>query len=196
MKKKISILLIIIIAVVGTILIYKHFDKNEINKKSVTKFSDEYTLVDKDNIFVYSNIDEIVNLLENGTGIVFLAFPECPWCQNYAKYLNEVAKENNIKKIYYLNIKYDRQINSSKYTKLVKLLGDYLYADDSGIAKVYAPDLTFVKNGKIIAHDNETSITTSSMKIEDYWTEENILEFKNKISNYIREYDTTCSTCN
>ena len=79
MKKKISILLIIIIAVVGTILIYKHFDKNEIDKKSVTKFSDEYTLVDKDNVFVYSNIDEIVNLLENGTGIVFLAFPECPW---------------------------------------------------------------------------------------------------------------------
>ena len=38
MKKKISILLIIIIAVVGTILIYKHFDKNEIDKKSVTKF--------------------------------------------------------------------------------------------------------------------------------------------------------------
>lgn len=196
MKKKISILLIIIIAVVGTILIYKRFDKKEIDKKSVTKFSDEYTLVDKDNVFVYSNIDEIVNLLENGTGIIFLAFPECPWCQNYARYLNEVAKENNIKEIYYLNIKHDRQINSNKYTKLVKLLGNYLYADDSGVAKVYAPDLTFVKNGKIIAHDNETSITTSNMKIEDYWTEEKILEFKNKITNYIREYDTTCSTCN
>ena len=196
MKKKNIIILVscllLILVLVGAFFLFK-------KSKPVTdsmKFSEEYNEVAKDNVFVYSNIDEIVNLLENGTGIVFLAFPECPWCQNYAKYLNEVAKENNIKKIYYLNIKYDRQINSSKYTKLVKLLGDYLYADDSGIAKVYAPDLTFVKNGKIIAHDNETSITTSSMKIEDYWTEENILEFKNKISNYIREYDTTCSTCN
>ncbi len=196
MKNKISILLIVIIAIVGTILIYKHFDKKEIDKKSITKFSDEYALVDKENVFVYSNIDEVVTLLENGTGIVFMAYPECPWCQSYAKYLNEVAKENNIKEIYYLNIKHDRQINSSKYAKLVKLLGNYLYADDSGLSKVYAPDLTFVKNGNIIAHDNETAITTSSMKIEDYWTEEAILEFKDKITNYIREYDTTCSTCN
>lgn len=196
MKKKISILLIIIMAIVGTILIYEHFDKKETVKKSVTKFTDEYTLVDKDNVFVYSNIDEIANILENGTGIIFMSFKECPWCQYYAKYLNEVAKENNIKEIYYLDIKHDRQINSSKYSKIIKLLEDYLYFDDNGNPKVFAPDLTFVKNGKIIAHDNETSITTSSMKIEDYWVEENILEFKNKITNYIREYDTACSTCN
>ena len=100
MKRKISIFLIIIVAVVGTILIYKHFDKKVIDNKSVTKFSDEYTLVDKDNVFVYSNIDEIANMIENGTGIIFIAYPECPWCQRYAMYLNEVAKENNIKEIY------------------------------------------------------------------------------------------------
>lgn len=196
MKRKISIFLIIIVAVVGTILIYKHFDKKVIDNKSVTKFSDEYTLVDKDNVFVYSNIDEIANMIENGTGIIFIAYPECPWCQRYAMYLNEVAKENNIKEIYYLNIKHDRQINSSKYSKIVRLLENYLYSDDTGKAKIFVPDLIFVKNGKIIANDNETAITMSSMDIETYWTEEVIMEFKDKITNYIREYDTTCSTCN
>lgn len=196
MKRKISIFLIIIVAVVGTILIYKHFDKKVIDNKSVTKFSDEYTLVDKDNVFVYSNIDEIANMIENGTGIIFIAYPECPWCQRYAMYLNEVAKENNIKEIYYLNIKHDRQINSSKYSKIVRLLENYLYSDDTGKAKIFVPDLIFVKNGKIIANDNETAITMSSMDIETYWTEEVIMEFKDKITNYIREYDTTCSICN
>ncbi len=196
MKRKISIFLIIIVAVVGTILIYKHFDKKVIDNKSVTKFSDEYTLVDKDNVFVYSNIDEIANMIENGTGIIFIAYPECPWCQRYAMYLNEVAKENNIKEIYYLNIKHDRQINSSKYSKIVRLLENYLYSDDTGKAKIFVPDLIFVKNGKIIANDNETAITMASMDIETYWTEEVIIEFKDKITNYIREYDTTCSICN
>lgn len=196
MKRKISIFLIIIVAVVGTILIYKHFDKKVIDNKSVTKFSDEYTLVDKDNVFVYSNIDEIANMIENGTGIIFIAYPECPWCQRYAMYLNEVAKENNIKEIYYLNIKHDRQINSSKYSKIVRLLENYLYSDDTGKAKIFVPDLIFVKNGKIIANDNETAITMASMDIETYWTEKVIMEFKDKITNYIREYDTTCSICN
>lgn len=196
MKRKISIFLIIIVAVVGTILIYKHFDKKVIDNKSVTKFSDEYTLVDKDNVFVYSNIDEIANMIENGTGIIFIAYPECPWCQRYAMYLNEVAKENNIKEIYYLNIKHDRQINSSKYSKIARLLENYLYSDDTGKAKIFVPDLIFVKNGKIIANDNETAITMASMDIETYWTEEVIMEFKDKITNYIREYDTTCSICN
>lgn len=196
MKKKLSIFLIIIIAVVGTILIYKHFDKQQVDNKSVTKFSDEYTLVDKNNVFVKSSIDEIANMLENGTGIVFMAFPECPWCQYYAKYLNEVARENNIKEIYYLNIKHDRQINSSNYSKIVKLLGNYLYSDDSGKSKVFAPNLTFVKNGKIIANDNETAITEGNTSAEIYWNQEKINEFKDKMTSYIKEYDTTCSTCN
>ena len=62
MKQKISILLIIVIAIIGTIVIYKHFYKQQIDNKSVTKFSDEYTLVDKNNVFVYSNIDEVANM--------------------------------------------------------------------------------------------------------------------------------------
>ena len=62
MKRKISILLIIVIAIIGTTVIYKHFYKQQIDNKSVTKFSDEYTLVDKNNVFVYSNIDEVANM--------------------------------------------------------------------------------------------------------------------------------------
>ena len=62
MKRKLSILLIIVIAIIGTTVIYKHFYKQQIDNKSVTKFSDEYTLVDKNNVFVYSNIDEVANI--------------------------------------------------------------------------------------------------------------------------------------
>ena len=98
--------------------------------------------------------------------------------------------------ISYLNIKHDRQINSNNYSKITKLLDNYLYSDDGGKVKVFAPNLTFVKNGKIIANDNETAITEGNMKVEKYWNQEKINEFKVKIASYIKDYDTTCSTCN
>ena len=68
------------------------------------KFTEEYTKVPKYNVFVYRDSSEIIKILEHGTGVVYLGFPECPWCQAYVKYLNEVAKEVGIDKIYYYNI--------------------------------------------------------------------------------------------
>ena len=83
------------------------------------KFSAEYHEVAKNNVFVYRNIDEIINILEKGTGIVYLGFPECKWCQRYTKYLNEVAMDMGISKIYYYNIREDRKLNTENYQKIV-----------------------------------------------------------------------------
>ena len=47
---------------------------------------------------------EIIKIMKNGTGVVYLGFPECPWCQSYVKMLNEVAKDVGIEKIYYYNV--------------------------------------------------------------------------------------------
>ena len=47
------------------------------------------------------------------------------------------------------------------------------------------PDLTFVKDGEIIAHDNETSIVESDIEQSSYWTNERINEFESKISSYV-----------
>lgn len=195
MKKKFGIFIAFLLTIIGTILIYNHFENKKSNNYSTLNFNDEYALVDKDNVFVSSNIDEILNILENGTGIIFMAYPECPWCQYYAKYLNEVAKENNIKEIYYLNIRYDRDINSSKYNKVINLLENYLYYNDDGKTEVFTPDLTFVKNGKIIAHDNETAILKGIHEMNAYWNQEKQEEFKLRISDYIKQYDIECSIC-
>ena len=37
-------------------------------------------------------------------GLFYLGFPECPWCAAYVPYLNEVAKDNDVRKVYYYNI--------------------------------------------------------------------------------------------
>ena len=183
--KKIQLLLIIALAVGGALLIYNHFDKKEEQEIVVNKFASEYTLVDEDNVFEYKSIDEVLNILESGSGIVFLCTPESQWCQHYALYLNEVLKENKIEKCYYLNIMDDRNLNTIKYQKVLTILEPYIYKDDMGAAKIYMPDLTFVKNGVIIGHDNNTSLVASDAEASSYWTHEKIYEFKLKIVGFI-----------
>ena len=183
--KKLKISFVIIIAILGAYLIYKHFDNLEDDLPQTNKFASEYTLLDESNIFVYKNIDEIINILTNNTGVVFFCTKDSNWCQHYAYYLNETLKEYGIKEINYLDIKKDRQLNTSKYQKIVNLLSNNLYTDDLNNKNIFMPDLTFVKDGVIIAHNNDTSLIASEGTPEEYWNQENINNFKNILKEYV-----------
>lgn len=185
--KKAKILGIVFIAVIGALLIYKYC-KPPATVKVNNNFNNEYNLVDENNVFVYKSIDDILITLDKGTGIIFLGFPECGWCQNYVKYLNDVAVSKNVDIIYYYNFKSIRESNTEKYKKLVSRLDDYLFLDDTGNYRLYAPTLVIVKEGKILSFDNETSLMTSPILPNEYWTEEKINSFKEKIGNYFDEY--------
>ncbi len=182
---KIKIIIIILIAILGAYLIYDHFDKIKPNEEEINKFQTEYEMVEKDNIYEYKSIDEIIKILSNETGVVFFCTKESSWCQYYAVYLNDVLKENNIDKINYLDISSYRELNTAKYNAIVDKLSNYLYTDDSNTKNIFMPDVVFVKDGNIVAHDNETSLVLSDLDAETYWTQENINRFKNKIKNYV-----------
>ncbi len=192
--KKIKISLILVIAIVGAFLIYKKFEHINSDQKEIDKFVSEYTLIEENHVFEIINIDESINILNNKTGIVFFCNPGSDWCQHYAKILDDIAIENDIGKIYYVDIKDDRSINSNKYRKLVTKLQDYLDTDDTGNKRISMPNLTFVKNGEIIANDNRTSLVSSDTTPEEYWTRENILTFKNKIIESLLLLETEVST--
>lgn len=179
--KKIKISLIIAIAIVGAFLIYKKFENVNTEQKEIDKFVSDYTLITENHVFKIINIDESINILNNKTGVIFFCNPGSDWCQHYAKILDDIALENSIEKIYYVDIKDDRNLNSNKYRKLVTILQDYLDTDDTGNKRLSMPNLTFIKNGKIIANDNRTSLVSSDTTPEEYWTREKILTFKNKI---------------
>ena len=76
-------------------------------------------------------------------------------------------------------------MNTNKYQKLVNQLEDVLFTDDTGNKRIYMPEVVFVRDGKIIAHDNETSFITNDQTVSDYWTPENINKFKVKLYEYI-----------
>lgn len=188
----VSLLLVVTIAL-GIILVKKVNSDNTVADN--VKFAQSYTKLTDDNVFVYKNIDEIINVLEHGTGIVFFGFPECPWCQQYVTYLNDVAKQNGIEKIYYYDIKEDRQNNTDNYKKIVEILGDNLAYDADGNKRVYVPDVTFVVQGVIVGHDNESSYDVTGTP-EEYWTDEKVNALKQTLQEDMDKVKTdSCSAC-
>ena len=196
MNKKVKyIILGVLLLLIASLVVYFVFIKKDNNTDNI-KFSKEYTSVSKENVFVYRSKDEIINILEHGTGIVYLGYPECPWCMAYVPLLNEIAKNEGIEKIYYYNIREDRKNNTEFYQKVVSILNDYLNYDEEGKKRIFVPNVTFVKEGKIIFNDNETSLISEGTPSE-YWTEEKKKLFNEKLRKNINELlDDVCTSCN
>jgi glutaredoxin len=196
-KKKIILSVVAILVVVLVIGIIVVINIKPKEKTDAVKFSEEYTSVDENNVFVYRSIDEIINILEKGTGIVYLGFPECKWCQAYTKYLNEVALDMGVDKIYYYNIREDRNNNTEEYKKIVSILEDYLQNDEEGNKRIYVPSVISLKKGEIVGFDDETAWDTKGFDDpSDYWTDEEVKNLKEKLENMIIETDMNmCTEC-
>lgn len=198
MKKKIGIISVIVIAllVAGSLIWYfVKEDNQELKQSDAQKFVEEYGITE-DNVFVYRDADEIIRIMDEGTGVVYLGFPECPWCKAYVKYLNEVAKEEGLEKIFYYNILEDRKDNTPEYQKMVTILEDYLELDDEAMARIYVPNVSFHVDGKIVGNDLETAYDTKGFENpEDYWTEAEVKDLKERLSKYMKEVVKALSTC-
>ena len=194
-KKMILVLILSAIMLVLSI----SYKKEEIISDNI-RFKKEYSEVSSDNVFVYKNIDEIIKIMENGTGVVYLGFPECPWCQEYVKYLDEVAKEVGISKIYYFNILEDRKDNTDEYQKIVSILEDYLQYDDEGNKRVYVPNVSFHIKGEVIGVDYETSLDTHDLTDpKEYWTEDEVSDLKETLYDLMMKVyskESSCTECN
>ena len=195
---------VIIVALIGVVIYLLVKENNNANnvtndKPEITdasKFADEYTEISEDNVFVYASVDEIIDTLKNGNGVVYLGFPECQWCQRYVVYLNDVAKKNNVDKILYYNIREDRNDNSENYLKIVDLLKDYLQDDEDGNPRIYVPAIIFMNDGKIVGFDDETSLDTKGCSnADEYWTKDEIKDLKERLNEYI-EKANVCIDCN
>ena len=184
---------VILLALIVFFIVY--INKNNIPDNE--RFANEYTEVGQNNVFVYRNADEIIKILEGGTGLVYLGFPECPWCQAYVPILNEVAKEEGVEKIYYFNIREDRQKNSKEYQKIVKLVKNFLMKDDEGNERIFVPDVYAVRDGKILSHNNETSVIDSDITPSVYWADAKKTAIKAEFKSMIDQvYSNVCKTCN
>lgn len=198
-KKRIMILVsVIILFMIGVVSLILFLKKDKKTASDMEKFSAEYHEVAKNNVFVYRNIDEIINILEKGTGIVYLGFPECKWCQRYTKYLNEVAMDMGISKIYYYNIREDRKLNTENYQKIVSILENYLQNDEEGNKRIYVPSVIALKKGEIVGFDDETAWDTKGFETPDeYWNTDEVNDLKEKLEKMIADTGSNiCTECN
>lgn len=165
-------------------------------------------LIDEDNPFIYADAKDIVSMVENKESfVVYFGFNSCPWCRSVLTSLIASAKENNITKIYYvdvLNIRDKYELNDKNkavrtvegtddYYKLLELfdnvLDDYsplTYKTKNKKTKkvtinekrIYAPNVITVKNGKAIAL--ETGIIADLTDSHMELTEEMKCEMKER----------------
>jgi len=168
------------------------------SKTDSAKFYLEYPEVGKNNVYKYRTIDEIIKILENGTGIVYLGFPECKWCQAYVPMLNEVAISRGLENIYYFNILDDRKNNTKEYKKIVELLDEYLQYDNEGEKRVYVPAVIAISKGEIVGFDDETAWDTKGFEWPvDYWTKDEVKLLKDKLKTMVDSVlGNSCSECN
>ena len=200
-RKGLIILLLCVILLLSFALIYLNtdlFKKTEIgtaidnNVSQNIRFYREYPASDMNNIYYYATYDEIVDVFTRGSGIVFFGFPACQWCQVYAPVLDEAAREQGAEKIYYLNIKEMRDDDTDEYKKLVELTSEYLQNDDDGNKRIYVPDSYFIKDGKIVGHNNSMS-TLSGIDAKEYFNEEKRKNLKEEFIKLIQNvYDPVC----
>lgn len=231
--KKNSMIIIAIVTVFAIFIGYKYImESKNIENTDGLKFKTEYEILNKrvnssnnkvypeveipsNNAIKYSSYDEIFEVLEKGTGVIYLGYPECPWCRNLVPVLLEAANEIELKTIYYLNIKEDRDLyalnennevikekeGTDNYYKLINkldsILNEYTITstDDvkisTGEKRIYVPLVIFVKNGKIIGHQNDTveSQTDPYILLNDKQKEELFI----KLTNYMSEVSgNTC----
>lgn len=200
MKNKKIILSIVLILFLFSFGTYSLLHKKSSLSLDAVKFAQEYQEVSSDNVFVYKTSEEIIQIMEHGTGVVYLGYPECPWCQEYVKYLNEVAKEVGVEKIYYGNTKKMKEENMDHYKKLISLLDGHLQFNNEGEQWIYVPNVSFHIDGKILLNDYETSKDTHNLKDpKEYWTEEEIKSLKTTLKTameQVKEKLDVCTDCN
>ena len=230
-KETIIIITLPILCAIAAVLAYIKLINTDVNIDA-KKFKDEYEIVNKnegaiqleieeDNPIVYADYDKLLEIITNGTGIIYLGFPECPWCRNALPVLFDAAKENDVETIYYMNILNERDSyvvedkklvyatdkdgNEKKgtegYFKLLKALdkhlGDYVVSFEGkeyevGEKRIYAPTVIFVRDGKVLGLHVSTVESQESPK--EPLTKKQYNELYGIYEDYILEVKSgTCS---
>lgn len=176
--KQIILFLVLIIIVIAIFIIKKEYVTGDekkfkrefeyFNGKTSLRFSEEYPEVklEKHNGIKYVSSAKVVDILENGTGIILLAYPEGIRSRMLLQDFLETCYHENVETIYYLNaysIRDEKEMKdgsvvtlregSKDYKKILKLLGNqassYQEVND-GSKRIYFPTIIVIKSGKIL----------------------------------------------
>ena len=182
MKKLVAVVLTFLLILTGCDTIEVTKVEDDISTDSI-RFKDEYSEVKKDNIYEYATYNNVIDTINDGTGIIYLGFPTCSLCKEIVPVLDEVAKDKNVESILYYNFKDIRDNNTTEYQELANLLSDYIASDDEGNKRISAPTIIFVNKGNIVG----VYIGTINSDSEEIITDEQKNTLKDNFSSLINK---------
>ena len=154
--------------------------------------------------------------------LVFFGYAECPWCRSMVESMVKSAKDNKIKKIYYVDIENERDqleyqpgtdsfaevsIGSKEYKKMLKKIGnvldkyeiEYTNADgetkkkDTKEKRIYAPSLVYIKNGKAIKMID--GLSEKQKDENEVLTKEIKADMKQELNDFFSSVDKKVNAC-
>ncbi|MBQ7891250.1 MAG: thioredoxin family protein [Erysipelotrichaceae bacterium] len=169
--------------------------------------------ISENNPMIYATDEEVITMLESGTGIIYFGFPDCPWCRAALPVLLEAAEEELMTKIYYLNNKEQRDTRealetggsvvtkdgTSEYYRIVNALGEhasvYEGMGDDSIKRLYYPTVVFVHEGEIVGVQvslaSEEGVDPRKDLTSEQWN-----DLKTIYKEYMRKVKGSCdSSC-
>lgn len=189
-KNRLQMIIYIILFCI-CIFLFILIGKNPPQKKEGTdayKFSKLYDKVPENNVYTFTNSSNVLDILKSRSGIILLGFPSNKWTNEYALILNNVAKELNIKTIYYYDFRKDRSESNGTYETIVNKLANYIPTDDEGVQDIQAPTVLIVSKGNLIGYFDEMTYMRGNLSPESYYNEvkknEIYENFKNVLINY------------
>ena len=189
MKKLVAVLLTFLLVLTGCTSVKVTKVEDDIKTDSL-KFHKQYKNVQEKNNYKYITYDRVLDIIEKGSGVIYLGYPTCFNCKRITPILDEVAKEKEVKEIYYYNFKEIRENNTDEYKKLVELLKDNLEEDEEGNKMISAPTILFVQNGEIKGVEYNLLPDTD----EEELTEEIKNNVKQKLSElFDKVYNDDCN---
>ncbi len=157
-KKVIIIILIVIILLLSLIGMRIIFSKDSFRFKWSYEYVNymEYSngkriqvSIPLQNRVKYLSNAELLEFLENGTGILYFGYNTCPWCRNIVPILIDTILKNQIDTLYYVDVHEDL---SDIQDELYEYLDSYLSTNEEGEKGLAVPDVYFIQKGKVVGH--------------------------------------------
>lgn len=177
--KYMKVIVIIAGLFVGALAVYSLSSNNQESDTNAAAEStseplamhEQYENLPEDNRFSQEPYEQIMDRFESGTGIIFLGFKECPWCQKMTPILNEAAEAEDAD-IHYLDIRQLHEENELAYEQLVTYLRPYIEKEGSTQLRITTPDISFVKDGEIMWRYEMDAVPDEERTPNAYWTAE------------------------
>lgn len=182
--KKIIYVLLFILMIIAFILLSQKYTKKEETSETINTYYSKIT----SKKFEVIKASQVKKLLKEGKNIIIIGNSESENSKKYIALIQETIESVILDKIYYYDLKNDKQQQNSNYYDIRDSLNGYLVKTDSGDNNLLAPSLYIVDNGQVKYYNIEGVATKSSDKVEEYWTYEKEQKFKDEIYTAIEQY--------